>query len=215
MSATALALGPGTMRVDPLGVILIAAACACWALDNNLTATLTTRDPVALVATKVTVAGVFNLAVALARPRATPNPSLRLIAAALVLGAFSYGLSVLLDTYALRALGAGREAALFATAPFAGALLAIPILGDGLTALTATALGAMAAGMILLLTDTHRHSHQHIPLVHDHRHNHDEHHHHAHTSAVSVTEPHAHPHQHDQLVHAHPHASDLHHRHPH
>jgi drug/metabolite transporter (DMT)-like permease len=52
------------------------------------------------------------------------------IAAALILGVFSYGVSILLDAYALRHIGAAREAAFFATAPFMGAIAAIPILGE-------------------------------------------------------------------------------------
>lgn len=42
-------------------------------------------------------------------------------------GAAAYGLSVLLDAYALHHIGAAREAALFATGPFFGALAALPL----------------------------------------------------------------------------------------
>jgi hypothetical protein len=48
------------MRIDPLGIGLIATACWLRALDNNLTATLTTRDPVALVTTKATAAALTH-----------------------------------------------------------------------------------------------------------------------------------------------------------
>lgn len=60
-------------------------------------------------------------------PSAPPTKGM---AAALVLGAFSYGVSVVLDAHALRILGAAREAAFFATAPFAGAVLAIAVRGE-------------------------------------------------------------------------------------
>ena len=211
-AATALAVVPGELRIDTLGIALIAAACGCWALDNNLTATLTTRDPVVLVTIKATGAAIANLTIAALRGPATP--SLGLLVSAVALGAVSYGISVLLDTYALRAVGAAREGALFATAPFAGALLAIPVLGETPTALTAMALLAMVAGVVLLIADDHTHLHLHAQLPHDHRHVHDEHHDHRHPDRAT-TEPHSHPHTHDQLEHAHPHASDLHHRHPH
>src|SRR4029453_5903057 len=54
-----------------------------------------------------------------------PLPAGRVLAATLTLGALAYGASVLLDAFALRHLGAAREAAFFATAPFAGAPLPV------------------------------------------------------------------------------------------
>lgn len=47
------------------------------------------------------------------------------LAAALVLGSASYGASIVLDAGALRFVGAAREAAYFATAPFVGALASL------------------------------------------------------------------------------------------
>ena len=44
--------------------------------------------------------------------------------------AVSYGASLLLYLRAQRALGAARQSALFAVAPFAGAAASIPLLGD-------------------------------------------------------------------------------------
>jgi len=208
-AATALAVIPGDLRIDPFGVVLIAAACGLWAVDNNLTATLTTRDPVALVTIKAAGAAAAGLAIATLRGVTFPDAGT--VGAAVTLGAVAYGLSVLLDAYALRDLGAAREAALFATAPFAGALLAIPVLGETPTALTAAALVAMVAGVVLFVGDHHAHVHVHAELVHEHRHVHDEHHRHDHDG----DEPHSHAHTHRRLVHAHAHASDVHHRHEH
>ena len=193
--------------------MLIAGACGFWALDNNLTAGLTTRDPVVLVTIKAAGAALTSLTIAALRGAGAPSPAV--VAGAVALGAVAYGISVLLDTYALRALGAAREAAIFATAPFAGALLAIPILHETPTALTTTALLVMLAGVALLIADNHAHLHLHAQLVHDHRHVHDSHHDHSHAEDIAAGAPHSHPHSHDTLEHAHPHASDLHHRHPH
>ena len=135
---------------------------------------------------------------------------------ALLLGAASYGASLLLDMYALRLLGAAREAAFFATAPFIGALLALPVLGEapGLAELGAGAL--MVGGVFLLLRERHSHPHTHDPLEHEHLHVHDEHHQHSHEGLPDpITEPHAHLHKHDPITHDHPHVPDLHHRHRH
>ena len=97
---------------------LVAAVCACWALDNNLTQRLSTRDPFAIVQVKTLVAGSINLVIALAAGDVVPAAAV--VAGALVFGSLSYGLSVVLDAYALRLIGAAREAAYFATAPFLG-----------------------------------------------------------------------------------------------
>jgi len=46
-------------------------------------------------------------------------------------GVFGYGVSLALFVVALRNLGTARTGAYFATAPFAGALIAIPLLSTG------------------------------------------------------------------------------------
>lgn len=58
--AAVLKLEPGALGADTLGIVLVAAACACWALDNNLTQKLSLRDPFAIVRVKALVAGVTN-----------------------------------------------------------------------------------------------------------------------------------------------------------
>src|SRR3954471_3948299 len=90
------------------------------------------EGPGAIVRFKALGATAINVGVALVL-RSADWPAGRVVAAALPLGALSYGASILLDAYALRLLGAAREAALFATAPFAGALVAIVVLDDPMT----------------------------------------------------------------------------------
>ncbi len=136
-----------------------------------------------------------------------------MLAAALVLGCASYGVSIVLDTYALRYLGAAREAAYFATAPFIGALAAIPLLHERLGWMESLAGGLMIAGVVLLLRERHAHVHTHGVMEHEHLHVHDAHHQHAHEGPVA--EPHSHPHRHEPLTHEHSHVSDAHHRHEH
>ena len=180
--------GGGAVGGDVWGVVLIAGACAAWAIDNNLTQRLTLRDPFAIVRFKAYGATAINLLIALLLRRAG-WPDVGIVAAALALGAVSYGASILLDAYALRLVGAAREAALFATAPFAGALVAIAVLGDRVTATTALAGGFMVAGTVGFLTDHHEHEHAHEALMHEHRHTHDEHHDHDHPPGAPTDEP--------------------------
>jgi drug/metabolite transporter (DMT)-like permease len=194
-----------------IGTGAIALACLFWAIDNNLSAKLSLKDPVQVLRWKSLGAAAANLlAGALAGQRLADA---RLGGAALLLGSVSYGLSLLLYLRAQRALGAARQAALFAAAPFAGALLSIPLLGDrpGLLDLAGAVL--MGSGVLLLVRARHAHRHTHAVLEHEHLHVHDEHHQHPHEGPVA--EPHAHPHQHEAVTHEHAHVSDAHHRHKH
>ncbi|PCC73955.1 EamA-like transporter family protein [Nannocystis exedens] len=195
------------------GVALIAAACLCWALDNNLTQRLSLKDPFQVVRLKKRGAGVFNTALALVLGAKIPGA--RVAALALGLGVLSYGVSVVLDTHALRLHGAAREAAYFATAPFVGALAAVPLLGESLGAAELAAMGLMVLGVVLLASERHAHVHVHEPMEHEHLHFHDEHHQHEHGADDPPGEPHSHMHRHERLVHDHPHVPDLHHRHEH
>lgn len=208
-----IGLQGGAGSVDLVGAVLVLTACLGWAIDNNLTQRLSVRDPFQIVAVKTGVAAAINVGLALLRGERFPDVGP--LAAALALGAVAYGVSILLDAYALRALGAAREAAVFATAPFAGAVLAVPLLSESWSLGDIAAALAMAVGVTLLVRDHHAHEHAHDLLEHDHRHVHDEHHQHEHEAGVEQTEPHSHPHVHMPLVHSHLHVSDIHHRHRH
>jgi drug/metabolite transporter (DMT)-like permease len=211
LGGAALAVGPVGGSLQPWGSLAVAGACAAWAVDNNLGQRLSLRDPVAVTRAKALAAGSVNVALSLALGERLPS---RLaLAGMLATGFLGYGLSIVLHLLAMRYVGAARQAAYFATAPFMGALAAVPILGERLGAAELGAGGLMAAGAILLLRARHGHRHEHEALEHDHAHVHDEHHAHAHEGAVD--EPHAHPHRHAPLVHDHPHLPDAHHRHRH
>jgi len=196
-----------------LGPLAVAAACVCWAIDNNLTQRLSLKDPLAVVCVKGL--GAAPIAYAIARWSAHAAwPPARIVAGALALGAVSYGLSLMLYVRATRTLGAARTGVLFAAAPFVGAALAIPIAGDAPSLRVAGAALLIAAGVWLLVSEQHAHTHRHEPLEHEHLHTHDEHHQHAHRGDEGP-EPHSHPHHHEPIEHAHAHASDVHHRHKH
>jgi drug/metabolite transporter (DMT)-like permease len=211
--AIVLGLGPGAATADWLGLLLIAAACLGWAIDNNLTQALTVRDPLSIVRIKAGLAGATNVVIALIVSESFPRISVLL--GVLTLGAVAYGLSVYLDALALRALGAAREAAVFAVAPFAGALLAPFVLPESFGAQELVAGVFMALGVAVLVNERHDHEHVHEPLDHEHMHTHDEHHQHEHPPGTPVDEPHSHPHQHARFAHRHAHVSDVHHRHSH
>lgn len=212
VGAGLLSYGPGAVYYDWLGVISISGACLCWAVDNNLTQRLSLRSPLSVARIKGLSAGGFSLG--LSWMVGYDFPDMTAIGLIMVVGFVGYGVSVVLDIYALRILGAAREAAFFATAPFVGALAAVPILGEhwGLAEYLAGA--AMAIGVGFLLREHHSHLHYHRGMEHDHVHTHtDLHHQHHHEE--EVVGPHAHWHRHLPLQHDHGHMSDLHHRHEH
>ncbi|HEX9101427.1 MAG TPA: DMT family transporter [Polyangia bacterium] len=196
-----------------VGPVAVAAACAAWAIDNNLTQRLSLKDPLAIVCVKGLGAAPIAWAIARISAHAAWPPA-RVVVGALALGALSYGLSLVLYVRAMRTLGAARTGVLFASAPFVGAALAIPIAGEPPSLRLAGAAVLIAAGVWLLASERHEHGHRHEPLDHEHLHTHDEHHQHAHRGGEGP-EPHSHPHHHEPIEHAHPHASDAHHRHKH
>src|SRR5438067_4254270 len=200
--AAALGVAPGALHLDGLGATALVCACGAWALDTNLTQRVSLRDPVALVRFKGLAGGACTLLLGLAFGGKLPGA--RETAVALLVGALGYGASIVWHVEAMRVLGAARQSALFATAPFAGALLSIPLLGEGFYFREAIAAALMAAGIALLARERHEHVHIHEPIEHEHLHVHDEHHHHQHADPAS--EPHTHVHRHDQVEHSHPHA---------
>ena len=206
-----LTVAPGPVRADALGIAAIAGACAAWALDNNLAQRLALRDPVAVARAKTLAAGAVSVVLALASGDRLPG--LPVLLGALAVGTFGYGASIVLHLVAMRGIGAARQAALFGTAPFVGALVSLPLLGESLSMRDVVAGALMAAGLATVLNARHAHDHVHDAIEHDHAHVHDEHHGHPHPEPVS--EPHSHPHGHAALAHDHPHSPDPHHRHQH
>lgn len=191
----------------------IAAACLCWALDNNLTQRVSGGDPVQVAAIKGGVSSAVNLAVAAVL--GVPWPSPALVVSSLVVGFLGYGVSLSLFVVALRHVGTARTGAYFSVAPFVGALASLVLLAEPARPALALAALLMGAGVWLHLTERHEHDHRHERLVHAHRHAHDDHHQHAHGPAHPEGEPHTHEHVHEPLIHRHPHYPDIHHRHPH
>ena len=212
IGASVLSYQPDGFWMESLGAGALAAACLCWAIDNNLTQRLSLHNPIAIVRVKALGAGACSLIIAFLLGQKIPPPLV--LIAALAIGFLSYGISVVLDVYALRLLGAAREAGFFAVAPFVGAVTAVPILGEQWTAKTTLAGFLMAFGVVVLLSERHAHHHVHDEMEHDHRHAHTDHHQHQHEGIEEVGS-HAHRHRHDPLAHDHPHVSEIHHRHEH
>ena len=195
------------------GALLIAAACLCWSIDNNLTRKISSNDAMLVACLKGGFAGVCNTLLALAAGAELPGwPRM---AMSLLVGLLGYGISLTLFVVGLRTLGTARTGAYFSVAPLFGVLLSLAIWPELPGPLFWGAAALMAIGVWLHVRERHEHEHTHEVLEHTHRHRHDEHHQHAHDFPWNGDEPHVHPHRHEVLTHKHPHYPDIHHRHRH
>jgi drug/metabolite transporter (DMT)-like permease len=199
-----------------VGPLAIAAACLAWAIDNNLTQRISASDPVQIATLKGLIAGTTNLVIAFALGASLPDSGI--IAAGLVLGFLSYGVSLVFFVTALSRLGTARTGAYFSTAPFVGAIVSLIVWRDPITIGLSIGGALMAFGVWLHVSERHAHEHTHVAMEHAHSHVHDEHHRHLHgpdDPPVTDPRPHSHPHRHEPIVHTHPHYPDIHHRHGH
>lgn len=196
-----------------LGPLLVAGACLCWAIDNNLTRKVSSADAVFIAGSKGLVAGLTNTALAVVV--GVQWPPAGVTASALLLGLAGYGISLVFFVLALRGLGTARTGAYFSTAPFVGAAISLLWLNEPASPAFWVAGALMALGVWLHLTERHEHEHTHEPLTHSHRHLHDEHHQHVHDYPVDPGTAHEHPHTHVAMTHRHVHVPDVHHRHRH
>ncbi|MBW8841125.1 MAG: DMT family transporter [Sphingomonadales bacterium] len=149
--AALLSLGGGSGRAAVGGALAIAAACLCWAIDNNCTSRISHADAPALAAVKGLIAGVVNVGLALTTGAALPP--IGSIALSGLIGLFGYGISLVLFVLALRQVGAARTGAYFSTAPFLGAALSLVLLREAWSWPLVGAGLLMALGVWLHLTE--------------------------------------------------------------
>lgn len=220
-----IAIACGVLTYDPSAILSFSLAavgvllCAIfWATDNNLSRTLSGKDPIVMVCFKGLGAGVISFSLALLIGEHLPSP--QIVALSMFVGFFAYGgVTSVLFFYALRGIGAARAGSLLALSPFFGVAIAFLIFREPPTTLFLIAFPVMIAGTALLLAERHSHRHIHPALVHEHRHHHDDgHHDHEHDPEdplVSRKGEHSHMHVHEKLTHIHPHMPDIHHQHEH
>ncbi len=195
--------------------LLITAACFCWGVDNHLTALTDGATPQAVTFVKGIMAGLVNLIIGISI--ADNQIVFNNIIAALIVGGFSYGLSIVLYVTSAQNIGATRGQILFSTAPLWGVILSYIFFQDTFhwTHIISIVLLILAVIVINLITHKHEHQHEMFEHIHFHKHN-DGHHDHIHENEVlDADKGHSHLHIHKPIMHVHPHYPDLHHRHKH
>jgi len=129
------------------GSLLVLGATICRGVENNCTRQIADKDPLQIVVVKGVGSGLGALVVALVIGE--KFASVEWIVATMLLGFFSYGLSIYYYTYAQRVIGAARTSAYYAVAPFIGAVLSMLILGERPDLLFFIALVIMFAGTFI------------------------------------------------------------------
>jgi drug/metabolite transporter (DMT)-like permease len=192
--------------------LLVMGACVCWGFDNNFTALIDGITPAQSTFWKGLVAGLANLTIGLLTQGYSGTAEATF--AALGVGVFSYGASIVLYITAAQNIGATRGQMFFASSPFFGVVISALFLGESISVIQIAAGAILAVSLVLVFRDRHEHEHHHDELEHDHSHRHDDAYHgHEHRDGLSGR--HTHRHRHEETRHQHPHLPDLHHRHDH
>jgi len=184
-----------------LGSVFVILATCCWGLENNCTRKISEKSTYEIVLLKGLFSGSGSFLVGIILGEKLP--SFHYILFAMILGYFSYGLSIFLYIRAQRNLGAAKTSAYYAIAPFIGTFLAFLINGEKLTLTYFIGLILMIVGSIFVVYDTmhkyHTHEHAHT-IVHTHNgitHTHVIYHEHGHDHFASEGK---HMHHHDDYI---------------
>lgn len=136
-----------------LGALLVLAASLSWGLENNCTRMLSKKNPLHVVIIKGFGSGLGSLMIALFMGAA--NAEWLFIFLALLLGFFSYGMSLYFYITAQRHLGAARTSAYYAIAPFTGAIFSFVVLKESLSLIFIIAFVIMALGAYVAIKENH------------------------------------------------------------
>ena len=198
------------------GAVYIVIACFCWGLDNHYTAVIEQLTPAQSTCIKGICAGIFNLILAcFLETDFVFSYHLGIVVCALLIGALSYGASIVLYIAGAQQIGATRAQLIFASAPYWGIITAVIFLKEPFSSIYFAAVACMLIALYIQNKENHGHKHTHVLLTHKHWHRHDDlHHEHDHEHIEKgLFGWHAHEHTHEETHHTHEHYADIHHRH--
>lgn len=126
-------------------------ACLCWGLENNCTRAISTKSPYQIVIIKGIYSGIGSIIIGLCIGQRLDNWLYTVYA--LLLGFFSYGLSVFFYIIAQKYLGASKTSSIQALSPFIGCALSFAIFQEIPYFTFYIALTIMFSGLILVILD--------------------------------------------------------------
>lgn len=134
-----------------IGSLFVIGASLSWGLENNCTRMLSKRNPLHIVVIKGFGSGLGAFLVALSLNQFTTVWYYGVMV--LLLGFFSYGMSLYYYIHAQRHLGAARTSAYYAIAPFVGSLFSFLLLGESLSLVFGIAFIIMGIGTYLAIKE--------------------------------------------------------------
>ncbi|MEG2174954.1 MAG: DMT family transporter [Oscillospiraceae bacterium] len=152
LSSLILSLKDVTRLTFSFHSLFILVACIAWGFENNCTRMLSSKSTAEIVVLKGMFSGLGSLLIALALGEQFPPFSL--LFECLLLGFFSYGLSIYFYILAQRYLGAAKTSAYYAVSPFLGVAFSFLLLHEVPNSNFLIALAVMLIGTYFSVTDT-------------------------------------------------------------
>ena len=118
----------GILSNISINSLLVILACLCWGIENNITASISSKEPSFFTSIKCSaVALLYLILVIIKGDFAFTYPIL------ILFGFFTYGLSILAYALSTKYLGASKATLVFSFSPIFGVILAILIYNEDIT----------------------------------------------------------------------------------
>ena len=128
-----------------LNSLLVIIACLCWGIENNVTASISTKEPALFTSIKCGAVSLLYLMLVIIKGDFSFSYPILII-----FGFFSYGLSILSYALSTKYLGASKATLVFSFSPIFGVLLAFIIYGEKLTSTFLISAILMIIGIIFM-----------------------------------------------------------------
>jgi len=191
-------------------ILFILTLTFCWALGNNFTAKISSKDPVSIAMFKVFGGGVLSLFISYFTGTLKSGPIYYFVGSVLC-GILSYALSLVLIIYSVREIGVSRTFIIFNSYPVFAFILSMLLFSEPFRLRVIFSFLLVTFGMFLVILSKHNHLHSHI-LKREHLHSHNDLHHNNKHDEIESSILHSHKHVHN-TTHSHPHYNDIHHLH--
>ena len=118
----------GIISSISINALLVIFACLCWGIGNNITASISSKEPAFFTSIKCSAVSLLYFIMIIIKGDYSFNYPILI-----VFGFFSYGISILSYAISTKYLGANKSTLVFSFSPIFGVVLAFIIYGDTLT----------------------------------------------------------------------------------